>query len=154
MLDYSFGARKIVFPGWLLDVDRHATCVQNTRNRLLFYRVSLRNHDIRFGVEIFDQNWKSPGEKSRVEKKKIFKTFRIVPNNVPMLHKSHLMRICHPEDPNPLKNRSFFMPNLDFGLAFHGFPCQNFIPSSRHAYRRLKAIFIGRFYFCLSLSRT
>ena len=108
-----------------------------TRNRELLYRISLRTAiwgKYRFEDENFDENRSALRKKSRDQKNKNFRNFIIVPDNAPMLHKSHLACFCDPEDSKGFRNRCPFHAQAWFSLVILGFPCQNFIHSSRHAY--------------------
>ena len=143
MFASCFVAKKIAFPGWQPDVDRQATRVSNTHPRLLLYRVSLGNCDIR-KIQVWSRNFwlklQITQEKKSSWKKDIFWEFFNGPKQCPNAAQKSSRAFGRPWAPKSLKNLYFFMLNLDFRLAFHGFPCQNFIPSSRHAYRGLNSV--------------
>ena len=111
----------------------------NTRNQERLYRISLRTviwGKYRFRGWKFWRKWLSTQEKSRDEKNIFYKLYNR-PRQRPDTAQKSSHVFLRPWGPKTLqKSMPFPCSCLVFlKLVILGFPCQNFIHSSRHAYR-------------------
>ena len=109
---------------------------------MVFYRKSLHMRRMEILGDPNTKNTKSPQRKFRFQNQDsgicFISSGNVLRVGTNLSERFFLLLKCRKYP----KKLFFFLPKPRFRMVFHGFPCQNFIHCSRHAYRSLISDFV------------